>query len=55
MEGTHREKASLRKMDDTGWQPFMYPLRKAVGYATLLLNRPYADVYEITLCNLGSR
>ena len=36
------------------WEPFMCPLLEAVGYASLLLNRAFEDIYEITLSNFHS-
>ena len=54
MKGRDAQRESKPKENGrnwVAWEPFMYPLLEAVGYASLLLNRAFEDIYEITLAS----
>ena len=57
MKGRDAQRESKPKENGrnwVAWEPFMCPLLEAVGYASLLLNRAFEDIYEITLSNFHS-
>ena len=57
MKGRDAQRESKPKENGrnwVAWEPFMCPLLEAVGYASLLRNRAFEDIYEIALSNFHS-
>ena len=57
MKGRDAERESKPRENGrnwVAWEPFMCPLLEAVGYASLLLNRAFEDIDEITRSNFFS-